>query len=108
MGIKPEDAQAWDELRNTVSHGDLLFIDPDIDRWDENFYKLMRVENLINKLLLSCMGYAGKYYDLPDGGLRAIAGTRCTGSETGNRSGADLTDPMAERGDAADPAAQGH
>ena len=72
MDVEREDAQAWDELRNPVSHGVLLFTERDKDSWIAILDKLARVDNLVNKFLLHAMNYKGDYFDHAHREVRSI------------------------------------
>ncbi len=64
-GIVGADLKSWDMVRHPVAHGELLFDlgEGDLDKLKERFKHAKRVETLVNKLVLSAMGYQGGYYD---------------------------------------------
>ncbi len=60
LGINQEDLEAW-KIRNHVTHGELIFAsgDESFEQRTKTFESLLRVENLLNKLVLHEMGYDG-------------------------------------------------
>jgi hypothetical protein len=61
-GTTPDDVRAWRDLRNDAAHGQRLWSD-DIAENQESIRRRYLVETMINRIVLSAMGYAGPYCD---------------------------------------------
>jgi hypothetical protein len=69
-GVEKEDADAFRSIRNPASHGRLLYLDKATTH--RHMKLLLRIENLVNKLVLSAMEHKGFYHDYPLGRARVI------------------------------------
>jgi hypothetical protein len=64
-GTTPDDVRAWRDLRNEAAHGQRLWSD-DFAENQESIRRRYRVETMINRVVLSAIGYAGPYCDYAD------------------------------------------
>jgi hypothetical protein len=76
LGFAKEDLAAFKRLRNPVAHGEkLLFIDPDIAKWEDDIVSIIRLQNFLNRFILHSMGYEGMYFDHNEHKPMNIVGT---------------------------------
>lgn len=63
VGFSEEDRAAWRALRNKPAHGTFSLFSGSFDDRQQRISERNRIYGMINKLLLTAMGYEGKYFD---------------------------------------------
>ena len=63
LGVTKEDVVAWEITRNPGAHGGLIGPAKDRDKLQERITNYRRISNLINKVTLQRIGYAGMFTD---------------------------------------------
>lgn len=68
LGVTPEDIDAWQHSRNRAAHGALAGTRPGREELQRRFDRILRVHNLINRIVLHFIGYTGSYIDYGEAG----------------------------------------
>jgi len=63
LSITPEDIEAWEKSRHPAAHGALAGTRPTRDQLQQRFDRFVRVQNVINRIVLHLIGYRGLYVD---------------------------------------------
>ena len=71
LGITKQDRQAWSSIRNPLAHGRLSESD-DRSALQTRITGHVRLQNLLNKVLLQLMGYRGEFIDYSQSGYPAV------------------------------------
>lgn len=63
LGVTEQDVKAWKAARNAAAHAGLIGPFPERDKLQQQVTNLIRVQNLMNRIVLQLVGYCGPYVD---------------------------------------------